>query len=358
MKRILVIGNGFDLAHGLPTRYTDFLDFYELFTANKEEFNCKLQNMTPQEREAKDEFIIRVKACRNKYLHNFKQNNLIKYFSEPNNCREKWVDFESLLEVYINNINKYFQTQRIEDRYLLPNHIKELIRNNNDKKNSEIKKIVYDYLRKDLDELIDCLDFYFNQVVYKTDILMYPADMYPKEKYLSQRHKYGLFDCILSFNYTDVYNRVCKKLGILQIHQNFIHYIHGQTGLNNIVLGIADSEPQNLDMIYFKKYFQRIQKHTGIKYEVWINSDSLVVFMGHSMDPTDGDIIKKLITNTQQTIIYYYDQSDYEQKIINLIKIFGANIFEKLYYERKLVFTKLSPSIELQDNLKELQTTI
>ncbi len=24
---ILVIGNGFDLAHGLPTRYTDFLEF-------------------------------------------------------------------------------------------------------------------------------------------------------------------------------------------------------------------------------------------------------------------------------------------------------------------------------------------
>lgn len=25
MKRILFLGNGFDLAHGLPTRYTDFL---------------------------------------------------------------------------------------------------------------------------------------------------------------------------------------------------------------------------------------------------------------------------------------------------------------------------------------------
>lgn len=28
---ILVIGNGFDLAHGLPTRYTDFLDFIKSF---------------------------------------------------------------------------------------------------------------------------------------------------------------------------------------------------------------------------------------------------------------------------------------------------------------------------------------
>ena len=29
--RILVIGNGFDLAHGLPTKYTDFLHSSKLF---------------------------------------------------------------------------------------------------------------------------------------------------------------------------------------------------------------------------------------------------------------------------------------------------------------------------------------
>ena len=28
---ILVIGNGFDLAHGLPTKYADFLGFVERF---------------------------------------------------------------------------------------------------------------------------------------------------------------------------------------------------------------------------------------------------------------------------------------------------------------------------------------
>lgn len=27
---ILVIGNGFDLAHGLPTTYSDFLKFFEI----------------------------------------------------------------------------------------------------------------------------------------------------------------------------------------------------------------------------------------------------------------------------------------------------------------------------------------
>ena len=31
---ILVIGNGFDLAHKLPTKYQDFLEFVEYFKCN------------------------------------------------------------------------------------------------------------------------------------------------------------------------------------------------------------------------------------------------------------------------------------------------------------------------------------
>lgn len=30
-KKILIIGNGFDLAHGLPTNYSDFLAFSHEF---------------------------------------------------------------------------------------------------------------------------------------------------------------------------------------------------------------------------------------------------------------------------------------------------------------------------------------
>lgn len=30
---ILIVGNGFDLAHGLPTKYADFLKFIDFFTS-------------------------------------------------------------------------------------------------------------------------------------------------------------------------------------------------------------------------------------------------------------------------------------------------------------------------------------
>lgn len=29
-SRVLIVGNGFDLAHGMPTKYTDFLYFVSL----------------------------------------------------------------------------------------------------------------------------------------------------------------------------------------------------------------------------------------------------------------------------------------------------------------------------------------
>ena len=41
MNRLVIIGNGFDLAHGLPTSYKDFIDDYwknaiqELYDNNK-----------------------------------------------------------------------------------------------------------------------------------------------------------------------------------------------------------------------------------------------------------------------------------------------------------------------------------
>lgn len=46
---ILVIGNGFDLAHELPTSYSDFLKFIDyigfLKTTNKEYLNLKIINL-------------------------------------------------------------------------------------------------------------------------------------------------------------------------------------------------------------------------------------------------------------------------------------------------------------------------
>ena len=50
-----------------------------------------------------------------------------------------------------------------------------------------------------------------------------------------------------------------------------------------------------------------------------------VHFYGHSMDKTDGDIIRDLKDKSGELVIYTYNQEDYEQKVINLINVFGKS---------------------------------
>ena len=61
---------------------------------------------------------------------------------------------------------------------------------------------------------------------------------------------------VISFNYTDTYK-------IYDINPKDVFHVHGSLDKSNMVLGFDDDNPEELDFIYFKKYFQRIQKLTG-----------------------------------------------------------------------------------------------
>ena len=75
---------------------------------------------------------------------------------------------------------------------------------------------------------------------------------------------------------------------------------------------------------------------------------------GHSLDETDEDILKYLIgdfnsnnrekAKPEQVVIFYYDADDYEQKVINLIKLYGRETvetkMEKQYFEFRQIREK------------------
>lgn len=151
---------------------------------------------------------------------------------------------------------------------------------------------------------------------------------------------------VISFNYTDTYK-------IYGIDLEDVFHVHGSLDKNNMVLGFNDDDEKNLDFIYFKKYFQRIQKLTG-----YIDNDrfpykdergitygnvTTVHFYGHSMDNTDGDIIRKLKKLSDGFVIYKYNQEDFEQKVINLIDVFGKEEATKLIQNG---FIKFEPCSE------------
>lgn len=321
-RRMLVIGNGFDLAHGLPTRYQDMLN--------------EIKNLSMISRESID------KESSDLWLplslvDRFSSNPFIKYF-EDDLTLNGWTDFETK----ISNIIHCFQNS--DYRYvpsvfssLKPNPEMYFIKAKTYWKQKEWSNL-WSTLQENLDELIEYIDYYLIHVISHHLDLSFRQVRFPQFIY-EKKYNY-----LLSFNYTDTYCQIASKLGITSLPET--HFIHGRISSYetpaNIVLGIEDSDPDNLDTVYFKKYFQRIQKKTGREVFDWIDPQSnsipiVVDIFGHSLDTTDRDILLKIMNFASYTTIYYLNQGDYEQKILNLIRIFGSpEAFTQKYYSNQI----------------------
>lgn len=156
-------------------------------------------------------------------------------------------------------------------------------------------------------------------------------------------------DIVISLNYSSTYSRHYNKF----IN---IDFIHGKAQVedykfenypflnlpdinfakeyyrdeNHIVLGIDEylSEEQLkriTNYIGFRKYFQRITKRTGTYYKNFLTEEKTkVYFFGHSLDPTDSELITELIDRSNtKTTIFYHDEKTHIKEITNLVRIFG-----------------------------------
>lgn len=87
----------------------------------------------------------------------------------------------------------------------------------------------------------------------------------------------------------------------------------------------------------FKKYYQRSMCGTEYSLNSKINElkqskDTInLSIMGHSLDITDRDIIKKLFSIADRIIIYYYgDKKAHGVCLSKLISIFGHEKYEEI----------------------------
>lgn len=361
LMNILIIGNGFDLNHDLPTKYWDFLNFCKYFLVNngKEEYidNKNVFNMlnySVQEYIKKN--VYANSNFRNKNIDELKEiineNIWIQYFISNEECNNKgWIDFENeicemvkaldYLMKYLNHRNKSSGKIPIDDREMFDkaynfldtirtkniNGLKEKFEDPYDFRDDVARKIIVT-LNNDLNNLIRCLEIYLEECVEKIDIKFVSPDIASITK----------IDKILSFNYTSTFQRAYSFVNYE------IDYIHGKLDIskdisqNNMVLGIdeyldEDEKNTDLDFIQFKKYFQRIYKKTGCNYKRWIEEmkeyssycNNIYIF-GHSLDITDGDILKELILmNNTTTTIFYLNNDVYAQQIANMVKIIGQD---------------------------------
>ena len=90
---ILVIGNGFDLAHGLPTSYKEFLKF----VLESEDMCSRFQKNGLGAKESASA------AAEIKEM--IKDNFWINHFEKVSECGENWIDFETEISKVIQEID-------------------------------------------------------------------------------------------------------------------------------------------------------------------------------------------------------------------------------------------------------------
>ena len=412
--KILIIGNGFDLAHGLPTKYSHFLEFcqrvemvwrYKLNRMNVAEFkrayidnweinesisaaivtayeNIEIFLDDYGENEAVSDYLKLVE------IHDFLDDNVwYQYFTElySTNCMkgENWIDFESeirfiikvvdehslsLADIWNDVINKAVAS--LNDQKLKIFNSKFLTDKYANRKgwNSKHLPTVRDFREKafeDLERLTRALELYLVEFVEKIPI----SDKIPEISNLSP-------DYVINFNYTDTYERIYKK--------GKVYHIHGKADAkrsaeeNNMVLGIdeywfGNERDERTNFTIFKKFAQRIQKHTGnesYKYleeiqklfkekgNMWSGSGdvskdhpdgvSYVYVFGHSLDVTDKDILSSFIgDDSTSVIVYCMDKATEGELIGNTIKLISE---KKLLDKSNHIPTKLEYVIPKKTN--------
>lgn len=406
--KILLIGNGFDLEHGLPTSYMDFLDFCKItvqfYTLHKgidpEDYyrnyvsswtgNSWLKEILqytfiyrewpegPMGNWVHDQTIIRSNSLLDKTFENLRDNPWLTYFlQEITYTCGNWIDFESEIFRAIQQLNAISgwveQGADIGSFECESDDVNTLFGSTYNK----LRAIYQDdvsvdqfaaALYSELERFIRALEIYIAGFVQEIAVERKSPDIEQLQP-----------DRVLSFNYSNTYERAYGA------GRDIIYdYIHGKAGLNSnaktsqLVLGIQeylndDRKDQDLLFLPFKKYFQRIYKSTDNAYLSWAHqfqeeeatyqrnvqsflagepvpqpkapgrrhyfidlasiphtTHELYIF-GHSLDVTDGDVLRRLICNdnVQTTIFYQHkdadDKSSLAKKIRNLVRIIGQD---------------------------------
>ena len=347
-KTLLVIGNGFDLAHGLKTKYTDFLDFFNKQFSNieisKQFFN--IGEINPFRKIIQTSIDSKNDEALHENLKSYMQapfgNFWIAYFNKihedrHNRIGEGWVDFEREVERVIGQLEKLLLHSADFDEN--DSILKEIM---GDYFNKSAEIVTQEFIPKlnwDLKILTLFLEFYLIEEEKKLSIA--PKSFFKKLN----------VQAVISYNYTDTFRAVYKK-GKTNIP---VHFVHGQLGEHNLVLGIGETlsgeEKNNFTVCAsFKKFFQRIKYKLGNDYrnilpiKMDISNRWQLVFYGHSLDSTDKSSLKWLLNKAEDfpVKIYYYDDDDYNQQIANAIQLIEKDQLIKDVNAGRIVFLPMN----------------
>ena len=320
---ILILGNGFDLAHGLKTKYSDFLKYCQ------EKYNT-----------------IRSVGVDNS--SNFLLDNVwAKHFLNKKLAGDKWIDLENEIYNVIVKLSKlpYFKNNVAYENY--KNRVFLVAKDDMDFNFDDSKyfREPITFLSRDCHniQIKDFIGFLYNQL--SDFVKEFEKYLIEETQNLPNVPKYNLrlnSDCVslLNFNYTDT----CEQLYKINFNHNNCGiktkavYVHGKINNENgcnMVLGTHsfDNEQIPVEFNIFKKHHQRHKYGTIEPYQELLNElkypKKIYVpkfhIIGHSLDKTDHNILKHILSASEKSVIniYYHDEEALARMQSNIDLIIG-----------------------------------
>ncbi len=318
LNRVIIIGNGFDLSHGLKTSYPDFLKYY-LKRSVQESFNqpkgvnnplFSLQALaTDPDINKIDELDELFERLSNKNLFRLRPTVLFNAIRSSIE-KDRWVDFESL---YYKKLVEIANDKRNTNLWQLNNSFSHL--------SSEISNYISQSIMKELDNLKLLVPY---QSLFNSGLVM------------SQNQSVEIDETlIINFNYTNTINlyKLPTKSQVVNIH--------GQVNNEDdpIILGYGDTKDQYFDFLknhgedeytkflksyhyHFKPQRQLISafQNNNLQYHVDI--------VGHSCGRSDAALLNKLLEHDKckSISLYHYKNMDHARILRNSIaRLFNNN---------------------------------
>ncbi len=328
MNRLIIIGNGFDIAHGMPTRYSDFVKWYLTTLFNKlgegdyiddgiearQNINSSINHGSAS-----------IEAI--EYLERLKDNldnqNWIKTYLNIESIHESNKEhpfvfifkFPFLKEICLLFVEKNWID--IENIFY-----KKLLFFNKLNVDADYKHAQVDLLNKTMDYLKDKLEEYLDTLPPSSmnfDILeIFKADFNPTP-IIVRKPDSGL---ILNFNYTKTINNYLQNLSSYYFKNIFIHG-EVKNKYNPLIFGFGDEMDEHYKVLENTNYNGFLDKMKSFGYfktknyqEIasFINSDNSfeVFIMGHSCGLSDRVMLNMIFEhpNCKSIKIFYYGDKE------------------------------------------------
>ena len=377
---ILILGNGFDIAMGRKTKYTDFIEFEQrLFDRPESDLQAFLDS-------------------KNIDIDKYKDNLYLKFINEnKDTLGDNWSNLETMISqlseavMYCKENTDLLYSIGYNEPFLqhIERNMLQLQKDRNYCSKSYVGRLFFSLFYekgwKKLEREV-ALDKLNNEFIRQLDLLVELLEIYLSYidfldfKVIEIKSKPTALDAIsdlsnssvLNFNYTNTSGY------LFGTSEEKTHFIHGRIDLdrqtnriNTMVFGIEDKENDvNSDLIPYQKYYQRVVKETGNQFEEFFKSNykysnegvskSLsknIIIFGHSVDPLDKEIFQKCFELAEKGeylyrfIFTYYDEPAKRSIIKNLAIILGKEKLVELTGKRNVVFIKSDDKDGMKDVL-------